>query len=96
MGDGKDSNINDIDQHRMLVDGYRYWIFRMNPKDAGKRNLKQADIIEVYNDRGSVLCALDITERIPEGMVHSYESCADYVPLGEPGKSTENVDVLTP
>lgn len=99
MGDGKDSNINDIDQHRMLVDGFRYWIFRMNSIDAKSRNLKQGDIIEVYNDRGSVLCALDVTERIPAGMVHSYESCADYLPLGEPGNSTDKngcINILTP
>ncbi len=85
MGDGKDSNINDIDEHRMLIDGFRYWIFRMNPADAAARGLKQGDIVEVYNDRGNVLCGLQVTERVPVGVVHSYEACADYVPLGEPG-----------
>ena len=85
MGDGKDSNINDIDEHRMLIDGFRYWIFRMNPADAEARGLKQGDIVEVYNDRGNVLCGLQVTERVPAGTVHSYEACADYIPLGEPG-----------
>jgi trimethylamine-N-oxide reductase (cytochrome c) len=85
MGDGKDSNINDIDEHRMLIDGYRYWIFRMNPADAEARGLKNGDIVEVYNDRGNVLCGLHVTQRVPAGTVHSYESCADYVPTGEPG-----------
>lgn len=85
MGDSKDSDINDIREHRRLVNGFRYWIFRMNPADAKARGLKQDDIIEVYNDRANVLCALDITERVPQGTVHSYESCADYIPLGEPG-----------
>ncbi len=85
MGDGKDSNINDISEHRRLIDGFYYWIFRMNPKDAQDRGLKQDDIVEVYNDRGNVLCALDITERVPQGTVHSYEACSDYIPLGEPG-----------
>ena len=85
MGDGKDSDINDINEHRRLIDGFRYWIFRMNPADAAARGLKKDDIIEVYNDRGNVLCALDITERVPAGTVHSYEACADYLPLGEPG-----------
>lgn len=99
MGDGKDSVINDIDQHRMLINGFRYWIFRMNPADAKARGLNQGDIVEVYNDRGSVLCGLDLTERIPAGTVHSYESCADYKPLGEPGHSTEKcgcINNLTP
>jgi trimethylamine-N-oxide reductase (cytochrome c) len=28
---------------------------------------------------------LHVTQRVPAGTVHSYESCADYVPTGEPG-----------
>ena len=99
MGDGKDSTVNDIDQHRMLIDGYRYWIFRMNAKDAQARGVKQGDIVEVYNDRGSVLCGLEVTERLPEGIVHSFESCADYQPIGVPGESPEAngcVNILTP
>ncbi len=89
MGDGKDSVINDIDQHRMLIDGYYYWIIRMNPRDAAARGVKHGDIVEVYNDRGSVLCGLEATERIPVGMTHSYEACADYRPIGKPGESPE-------
>ncbi len=89
MGDGKDSFINDIEQHRMLIEGYYYWIFRMNPMDAVSRGLMHGEIVEVYNDRGSVLCGLDVTERIPVGMVHSYEACADYRPIGAPGASPE-------
>lgn len=99
MGDGKDSTLNDIDQHRMLIDGYYYWVFRMNPNDATDHGVKHGDIIEVYNDRGSVLCGLETTERLPRGIVHSYESCADYQPLGLPGESTERsgcVNILTP
>ena len=86
MGDLKDTNINDIQEHRMLIDGHRYWVFRMNTKDAADRGLKQGDVIEVYNDRGKVLCALETTERVPQGICHSYESCADYVTLeNDPG-----------
>ncbi|SHI72336.1 molybdopterin-dependent oxidoreductase [Parasporobacterium paucivorans] len=99
MGDGKDSNINDIEEHRKLVDGFRYWIFRMNPEDAQKRGLKENDVIEVYNDRGSVLCALEVTQRLPKGIVHSFEACADYKPLGEPGYAVEKngcINNLTP
>ncbi|MCL2201371.1 MAG: molybdopterin-dependent oxidoreductase [Oscillospiraceae bacterium] len=99
MGDGKDSVINDIDQHRMLIDGFRYWIFRMNPKDAEARGVQHGDIVEVYNDRGSVVCGLEVTDRLPPGVVHSFESCADYKPVGEPGESPEIngcVNILTP
>ena len=37
-------------------------------------------------------------ERLVPGVVHSYESCADYLPLGEPGRSTDRagcVNTLT-
>ena len=98
MGDGKDSTVNEIDQHRMLIDGYRFWIFRMNPKDASERGVRHGDIVEVYNDRGSVLCGLEVTNRLPAGTVHSYESCSDYQPTGEPGESPEVsgcVNILT-
>ena len=89
MGDGKESGINDISEHRMLIDGYRYWVFRMNPLDAAERGLKTGDLVEVYNDRGSVLCGLDVTQRLPKGVVHSFEACSDFRSLGEPGSSTE-------
>ena len=89
MNDGKGTGINDINEHRIKIDGYPYWVFRMNADDAAARGLKKGDLIEVYNDRGSVLCGLDTTERLPRGVVHSYEACADFRCLGIPGKSTE-------
>jgi anaerobic selenocysteine-containing dehydrogenase len=55
--------------------------------------------VEVFNDRGSVVCALDVTERTPEGICHSYESCADYEPTGKPGDSPDLggcINILTP
>ena len=99
MGDGKDTTLNSVTQHRMLIDGYRYWIFRMNPKDAESRGVAHGDVIEVYNDRGSVLCGLEVTDRLPVGVVHSYESCADYKTTGKPGETPEIagcVNILTP
>ena len=99
MGDGKDSTMNDISEHRMLIKGHRFWIFRMNPADAEARGLSHGDIVEVFNDRGSVLCGLDTTGRLPRGVVHSYESCSDYLTLGVPGESAEVsgcVNILTP
>ena len=96
--DGKGTAVVEINEHRMLIDGYNYWIFRMNPEDAADRGLKKGDIVEVYNDRGSVLCGLDTTQRLPRGVVHSYEACADYRPIGEPGKSPDVagcVNILT-
>ena len=40
-----------------------------------------------------------MTERVPPGTVHSYESCSDYEPVGKPGESADRsgcVNLLTP
>ncbi len=89
MGDGKDSIINDIKDHRILIDGYYYWIARINSKDAKQRDIGPNDLVKLFNDRGAVICAAQLTERIPPGTVHSYESCAVYDPIGEPGESPD-------
>jgi len=98
MGDGKDSVINDIDEHRVLVDGYYYWILRINPKDAAERGIKDGALVKVYNDRGAVICAAQVTHRVRPGTVHSYESSANYDPIGEPGNSPDRggcINILT-
>ena len=89
LGDGKDSVINDIKDHRMLIDGYYYWIARINTADAEVRGIRNGELVRLYNDRGSVICAAYITERLRPGVVQSYESSAIYDPVGEPGKATD-------
>jgi trimethylamine-N-oxide reductase (cytochrome c) len=99
MGDGKQSWINDIKDHRVLINGYYYWIVRINPKDAEARGIKEGDLVRVFNDRGAVICAARMTERVGPGTVHSYEGSAVYDPLGEPGSSPDRggcMNVLTP
>ena len=99
MGDGKDSIVNDVKDHRVLIDGYYYWIVRINPQDAADRGIGHNDLVKVFNDRGAVVCAAQVTERIPSGSVHSYESAADYDPVGEPGESPDRggcINILTP
>ncbi len=99
MGDGKHSWINDIKDHRVLIDGYYYWIVRINSRDAGARGIKENDLVRVFNDRGTVICAAQITERVGPGTVHSYEGSAVYDPVGEPGKSPDRggcMNILTP
>jgi trimethylamine-N-oxide reductase (cytochrome c) len=57
------------------------------------------DLVKVFNDRGAVICAAQVTERVPPGTVHSYESCAVYDPIGEPGNSPDrggSINQLTP
>ncbi|WP_258360987.1 molybdopterin-dependent oxidoreductase [Moorella sulfitireducens] len=99
MGDGKGSFINEIEDHRVQIDGHYYWVIRINPEDAGARGIKNNDLVKVYNDRGEVICAAQVTARVRPGTVHAYESSALYEPLGEPGNSADRggcVNILTP
>jgi trimethylamine-N-oxide reductase (cytochrome c) len=99
LSDGKKSAVNDIKEHRVLVDGYHYWVIRMNPADAKRRGIGEHDLVRVFNDRGAVICAAHLTHRLPEGAVHSYESSAVYDPVGEPGRSADRggcINQLTP
>ena len=89
QGDGKDSFLNDIPDHRRLINGHYYWIIRMNPKDAAARGIGNDDLVKVHNERGAVICAAMLTNRLPAGVAHGYESSANYKPLGEPGKSVD-------
>jgi len=96
--DGKDSFINDVKDHRVLIDSYYYWIIRINTKDADDRGIKQDDLVKVFNDRGAIICAAQITERVPYGTAHSACSSAVYDPIGEPGNSIDRagtVNLLT-
>ena len=36
----------------------------MAPEDAGKRDIKAGDLVKVYNDRGTIICAARISERV--------------------------------
>lgn len=97
--DSKDGFMNDVKSHRMLIDGYYYWLLRINTLDAKARGIKNNDLVKIFNDRGAVICAAQLTERLPPGTVHSYESSANYDPIGEPGNSPDRggcINLLTP
>ena len=99
LSDGKESAVNDIAEHRVRVDGYYYWILRVNAADAAARGIKQHDLVKIHNDRGAVICAAHLTHRLPPGVVHAYESSAVYDPMGEPGHAMDRggcVNLLTP
>jgi trimethylamine-N-oxide reductase (cytochrome c) len=99
MFDAKDGVINDVKDHRILIDGYYYWIVRINSRDAARRGVKSNDLVTLTNDRGQVICAAQVTERIPPGTVHAFEGSAIYEPLGEPGASPDRggcINLLTP
>ena len=99
QSDGKDSTINDVQDHRVLIDGHYYWVARINTRDAAARGIRHNELVKIFNDRGAVICAAQLTERVPSGIVHSYESSAKYDPIGEPGKSPDRggcINILTP
>ena len=56
QGDGKTFLLN-IEDHRVKVDGYYYWIMRLNAEDAAARGIKKHDLVKVFNERGAVICA---------------------------------------
>jgi molybdopterin guanine dinucleotide-containing S/N-oxide reductase-like protein len=77
-GDGKDSVINDISEHRVDVEGHFYWVMRLSPEDAAARGIAQRDLIRVFNDRGAVICVADIVSTVTPGVVKTFESCAEF------------------
>jgi trimethylamine-N-oxide reductase (cytochrome c) len=99
QGDGKDSFLLNIEDHRVKVEGYYYWIIRLNAEDAAQRGISKHELVKVLNDRGAVICAALPTQRLPRGVCHGYESSAVFDPMGEPGKSVDRggcLNLLTP
>ena len=99
-GDGKNSTLNDIDDHRVTIDGYSYWVMRVNPQDARARGVKHHDLIRIHNDRGSVVCVADVSPLVGPGVCKSYESSAEVDFFDDPryGRVDRGgcVNVLTP
>jgi molybdopterin guanine dinucleotide-containing S/N-oxide reductase-like protein len=51
-------------------DGYLYEPVWLNPADARSRNIKDGDIIKIFNDRGALLAGVWLTERIRPGVIY--------------------------
>ncbi len=97
--DGKGSTINDIEDHRVLIDGYSYWVMRIHPENAAKRSILQHDLIRIFNDRGAVICVADISPLMMPGVIHAFESCAVFDPVPDPMGWADRggcVNLLTP
>jgi trimethylamine-N-oxide reductase (cytochrome c) len=62
------------------VEGYYYWIMRMNAEDAAARGIKKHDLVKVFNERGAVICAADVSPMVARGVLKSYESSAEFQP----------------
>ena len=79
--DKHESWLDEIPMHRIEKDGYAWWPVRLHPEDAAERNIQGGDIVELYNDRGSVLGCAVVTYRVPKGVIHSYGCSAKYDPI---------------
>ncbi len=72
---------------------------RLNSVDAAARGIAEGDLIRAFNDRGAVILAAQVTERVAAGHRALLRVCADYEPQGEPGESPDIagcVNILTP
>jgi trimethylamine-N-oxide reductase (cytochrome c) len=76
-GDGKNSTVNDVSDHRVLVDGRFYWVMRIHDADAEKRGIKHRDLVRVFNERGNGIFVADVSPLTGEGYIKTFESCAD-------------------
>lgn len=90
----------EIPGHRILKNGRYWWPIKIHPQDAMERGIQDMDIVEAFNDRGSVLLIARVTERIRPGVVHAYESSGRYDPE-DPGAPNSRdrggcVNLLTP
>ena len=84
--DGHTAWLNEVAVHRIVKDGHAWWPARLHPEDATARDIRSGDIVRLYNERASVLCIAQVTERVRPGVVHSYASAGKYDPL-QPGNS---------
>ncbi|MCX8032201.1 MAG: molybdopterin-dependent oxidoreductase [Thermoleophilia bacterium] len=64
-------------------DGYYYEPLWIHPDDARPRGISDGDVVKIYNERGAVLAAAWVTERIRPGAVY-IDHGARWDPL-EPG-----------
>ncbi len=98
FSDGSDFT-NQITDHRTFVDGQYYWNVLLCPEDADRRGIKKGDLVKVFNDRGAVICAADISELVATGVAKSHEASGRFEMLEVQGETIEiggSLNILTP
>ena len=96
--DGKGSFVNDIEDHRVRIGGHAYWLLRINAHDAAERGIAHHGLVKVFNDRGAVICAADVSPLVTRGVVKSFESSAEYLPIEANGETVDiggSMNILT-
>jgi trimethylamine-N-oxide reductase (cytochrome c) len=90
----------EIPENRVYINGNPYLVARIHPVKAKEKGIKDGDLIELFNERGNVLCVARVTYRVEINTIHAYGSSGIYNPV-EPGKFKSMdiggcVNVLTP
>jgi len=77
-------------------DGYNYEPVWLHPSDASARAIKDGDVVQVYNERGTVLGGAYVTERIMPGVIYM-DHGARYDPIA-PGEIDRGgaINTITP
>jgi len=78
------------------ADGYSYEPLWISPTDAAARGIESGDVVKVYNERGTVLGGVYVTERIMPGVVYM-DHGARYDPI-VPGELDRGgaINTITP
>jgi molybdopterin guanine dinucleotide-containing S/N-oxide reductase-like protein len=97
--DGKKSTVNDIEDHRFPVGGHYFYLLRINDLDARERGITHHDLVKIWNTRGAVICAADVSPLMTRGVVKSSESSAEFQVIEVEGELVEIggcLNILTP
>jgi trimethylamine-N-oxide reductase (cytochrome c) len=77
-------------------DGYLYEPAWFNPKEAAMRDIRDGDIIKIFNERGALLAGALVTERIRPGVVYiDHGARWDPIVLGELDRGG-GINTITP
>lgn len=97
--DGKGGFTSRIPDHRVRIAGHDFWLLRIHPNEAASRGIQSLDLVKVFNQRGAVICAADVSALVMEGVVKAYEASAEFRMLEIQGERVEIggcMNVLTP
>ena len=88
-----------VEDHRVRVNGHAYWVLRLSVADAQARGVGHHDLVKVFNNRGAVICAADVSPLMAPGVVKSFESSAEFEPIVVNGETVDIggcMNLLTP